>query len=145
MTSLFFVIFSLIDLFFLFHYYDLSCLKAGVMSIPFLSSVELDISISHYLITYKIISYVGYITLSILSLAITDIVKEFLKPAISIILAIIIPYCMSLLGINVFRFINITLLLSPTFVNKHFFTYFLSIILAICIYHLSCKKWRDIT
>lgn len=145
MTSLFFVIFSLIDLFFLFHYYDLSCLKAGVMSIPFLSSVELDISISHYLITYKIISYVGYITLSILSLAITDIVKEFLKPAISLILAIIIPYCMSLLGINVFRFINITLLLSPTFVNKHFFTYFLSIILAICIYHLSCKKWRDIT
>ena len=113
------------------------------MSIPFFSSVKLDISIFHYLFIYKIISYIGYIILSILSLFLTDMGKEFLKPAISLMLAIIVPYCMSLFDIDIFKIINITLLLSPTFINKYFHIYFLFIIIALYIYHLSSKKWRD--
>jgi len=117
-STVFFFIFSVIDIVLLLSYYDMDYLNAGIMSILLFNSTGMNTCILNYIILYKFVSYIGVIILSTLITSISSITKKLpLSIAINIVI-IFVPYILSAFEINILDDLNIVYVLSPMLIHN---------------------------
>ena len=139
--TIIYLIFSAVDLFFLCKNFDMNYLNAGVMSIPDLAELEINMSILKYFIIFKAISYVCFVILALIILSLSNITKNVLKSVLAAVFIIFVPSFLGYFGVNVLSFINIASILNPTFITKYIPQYIFYLIFTTVLYFKSRFYW----
>lgn len=105
-----------IDLYFLTANYDPVNLSAAIRSIPFFEAVKADVSIKEYLIMYQCMAVLGYAVCWGTSILIGASAKTSRKSLAVLILTLFLPYLTSVLGTEVFAWVNYARITAPAIV-----------------------------
>ena len=136
-----YLIFLAIDLFFLLRNFNIDYFHAGIMSIPDFARLEMNISILEYFIIFNIISYIGFIILTLIIISMSSITSNLLKSALASIFIIFVPFFLENFDVDVLKFMNIVSLLNPTYIVDYILQYIFYIILCIGLIILSRRRW----
>ena len=113
----------------------------GVMSIPDLATLELNMSILGYFIIFKFISYVYFVILALIIISLSNIAKNVLKSVLAVIFIVFVPSFLGYFGVSVLNFMNIASVLNPTFIKNDIPQYFFYFIFTTALYIKSRIDW----
>jgi hypothetical protein len=136
-----YIIFAAIDLIFLFRHFNMDYLNAGIMSIPDFAGLELNISISEYFIIFNIIRYISFVALTMIIISLSNIAKNVLTSVLAALFIIFVPSFLEFFGVNVLRFMNITSILNPTFIQDYIPQYIFYLIFTTVLFVKSKLDW----
>lgn len=98
--------------------YDFIDLTASIQSIPLFESVKTELSIKQYLILYQCTAILGYVVCWITSVFFSAYVKTSRKSLTVLTLTLFLPYLTSVLGTEVFAWINYERITSPVIISS---------------------------
>ncbi len=107
-----------IDIYFMTANYDFTDLSAAIQSIPLFETVKTDVSIKEYLVLYQCMAILGYIVCWGTSVFISAYAKTARKSLTVLILTLFLPYLTSVLGTEVFAWINYAKITAPVIVGS---------------------------
>ncbi len=137
---LIYVVFSLIDIYNLLHYYDIDYLSANVISISRYAELNMNIDIFSYVILYKGISFAGYIICFLLIMSLSVILESHIKTMIISAIIIFIPFITEYYDISILRFMSLPYFMSPVYVSQSI-TYVVCIVLTAASMTKAYIKW----
>lgn len=98
--------------------YDSVNMTAPIQSIPLFASVNADLSIRQYLVLYQCMAVLGYVVCWLTSVFVSAYVKTSRKSLTVLVLTLFLPYLTSVLGTEVFAFINYERITAPVIVSN---------------------------
>jgi hypothetical protein len=98
--------------------YEFIDMTASIQSIPLFESVKTELSIKQYLILYQCTAILGYIVCWITSVFVSAYAKTSRKSLTVLTLTLFLPYLTSILGTEVFSWINYKRITSPVIVSS---------------------------
>lgn len=136
-----YLMFSAVDLLFLFRNYDINYLNAGIMSIPELQDLCMNISILQYMILYKAVSLFGFILFALIAASLSNITGHVVKASVVMLFAVTIPFLLENFGIGILSFANITNILIPTIITRYIpqYVFYTAVTVGLCVW--SKRKW----
>ncbi len=140
-TIAIYFIFTLIDIAFLIGYYKIDYLSASIMNIPGFSETGLNISILTNIVIYKIISLIGYVVYVLLIISISMLVKNQIKTLILSGMLLFIPFATEYYGINLMRFINVSIYMTPKNIMSGISTYLICSMTALLVLWFARIEW----
>ncbi len=138
-TTILCVLFTAADLFFLIKYYGTETFRAGLMSIPDLSSIHWNISIGQYLMLCRLAGWLGCLLLSASISALSLMTKNTLTTAIITMGAVFIPEFLGIFGIPVLDFLSAGSVVTPS-VPKNWVIPFMVYLVAALLLTFTVKR-----
>jgi len=136
-----YILFTAIDLFFLFRNFNMDYLNTGIMAIPEFAKLEMNVSILEYFILFKVISYIGFVMPSLIIISLSAIMKNVLQSTLMTMFILFVPLFLGYFDVNILSFINITNILSPVFITEYIVQYIFCFILVLVLVIKSRFNW----
>lgn len=140
-SAIVYSVFTLIDVIFLNIFYDTSYIHAGIISIPNVTKVEINISIMNYVILSKLIGYVGYMISSFIIIAISILLSKQISAIIISGILLFIPTAAVYYGIEFMRIFSLTEFCSSSDIFLSIPSGIICTISAIVLVVLASRKW----
>jgi len=137
-----YILFSAVDIFYMFFYYSVDYLSANIMSIPRFAELGIDMSILSYLTLYKIVSFVGWMVFVLLVSALSTLLAGQIYTVIVSAMVIFIPFMTGYYGIPVLEPLSLTYFMAPEYIADGIITYILCTVGCVLTLVFAWRKWN---